>query len=210
MIPLVMILKALIHTNDRSIFDCIVRKNHSDTFVTDRVELMLRSFKNYLLFTRDDCLSFLGSSCARACFHPSHSGSKFRVSLDVDEDSSHKECGEFLIRRVILVHLDSFQDKFNLLMFARRYFSVIFTALSFMVQKLYSLVAGECAVDNPDTAQHQEVLLGGFLYNAILKEKLDEYLSLVKVILLQDLRKNASVDFTDRKMLEIVLFISRL
>ena len=46
----------------------------------------------------------------------------------------------------------------------------------FMIRKLYSLVAGECCPDNPDAAQHQEILLGGFLYGMIIKEKIEEYL----------------------------------
>lgn len=40
---------------------------------------------------------------------------------------------------------------------------------SFMMQKLYALVAGTCAADNPDSPQFQEVLLGGHLYLSIIK-----------------------------------------
>jgi DNA-directed RNA polymerase beta subunit len=42
-------------------------------------------------------------------------------------------------------------------------------SVRFMIQKLYSLVAGDCSPDNPDSPQHQEILLGGHLYGMYLK-----------------------------------------
>lgn len=74
-----------------------------------------------------------------------------------------------------------------------------------MLQKLYSLVAGECAPDNPDSPQHQEVLLGGFLYGAIIKEKLQDYLIQIRTNLLMETRKKPSTDFTDVKFFLRVL-----
>lgn len=72
-----------------------------------------------------------------------------------------------------------------------------------MVQKLLALVGGECAADNPDSPQHQEVLLGGFLYNIILKERLDDFLNAIRVNLEQDMRRNpTAVDFSDMKQLQ--------
>lgn len=40
----------------------------------------------------------------------------------------------------------------------------LFFVDSFMIQKLYALVSGDCCADNPDSPQHQEILLGGHLY----------------------------------------------
>ncbi|KAG9529130.1 beta and beta-prime subunits of DNA dependent RNA-polymerase, partial [Aureobasidium melanogenum] len=51
-----------------------------------------------------------------------------------------------------------------------------FRMLLFMTRKLYSLVEGECAVDNPDAVQNQEILLPGFLYGMIVKERIEEWL----------------------------------
>ena len=171
MIPLVMVLKSLVDTTDKEIYDAIVQADHSNTFVTDRVELMLRGFKRYSLFTREQCLAFLGG--------------KFRVALNVSEQMPDVECGKLLLKKIVLVHLNDNRDKFNLLVY--------------MVQKLYALVAGECAPDNPDSPQHQEVLLGGFLYNMILKEKLDDFLTSVKANLMMDVKRNKP-DFTDTKV----------
>lgn len=67
-----------------------------------------------------------------------------------------------------------------------------------MLQKLFALVSGECAADNPDSPQHQEVLLPGFLYGMIIKERLDEALNQVRAQIAQDVRrKSAAVDFMD-------------
>lgn len=104
MLPLVMVLRALLGTTDKEIYDSIVQQDYENTFVTDRVELMLRSYKQRYatLVTREQCLAFIGG--------------KFRVVLRVDDEMTDVECGEYLMHRLILVHLSSNRDKFNLLM----------------------------------------------------------------------------------------------
>ncbi|CAM0136547.1 DNA-directed RNA polymerase I subunit rpa2 [Umbelopsis sp. WA50703] len=172
MIPAIMILKALVDTSDKEIFDALCQGDVKNTFLTDRVELLLRSFKVYNLYTRESCLRYLGD--------------KFRVVMDVAEDLTDVEVGEELLRRAVLVHLKNGRDKFNLLVF--------------MIRKLYSLVSGECCEDNPDSPQHQEVLLGGHLYGMILKEKLFDWLTSLKTQIRTDLRLNSSkVDFMNNK-----------
>src|SRR5947207_2728722 len=76
-----------------------------------------------------------------------------------------------------------------------------------MIRKLYALVAGDCLPDNPDSSQHQEVLLGGFLYLQILKERLDDYLTGIRQLIQSDLRAEANklprakpVNFHDKKL----------
>jgi DNA-directed RNA polymerase I subunit RPA2 len=67
-----------------------------------------------------------------------------------------------------------------------------------MIQKLYAFSAGECAGDNPDSPQHQEILLGGHLYANIMKEKMIDILEGIKLNFRKDLRlKPASVNFQD-------------
>lgn len=60
-----------------------------------------------------------------------------------------------------------------------------------MIRKLYALVGGDCCADNPDSPQHQEILMPGFLYGTIIKEKLDEYLVGVRAQMIIDLRRKA-------------------
>jgi DNA-directed RNA polymerase I subunit RPA2 len=76
-----------------------------------------------------------------------------------------------------------------------------------MIRKLYALVAGDCLPDNPDSTQHHEILLGGFLYLQILKERIDDYLSGIRLQIMSDLRAEANklprakpVNFHDKRL----------
>ena len=67
-----------------------------------------------------------------------------------------------------------------------------------MLRKLFAVVSGACCVDNPDSPQHQEVLLPGSLYGMIIKERLDEALTnLARSISIDVQREEPSVDFFD-------------
>lgn len=69
-----------------------------------------------------------------------------------------------------------------------------------MIRKLYSLVSGACCADNPDAPQHQEVLLGGHIYNMIIKEKLYDWLQGIRQQVRTDIRLSpAKVDLHDSK-----------
>ena len=56
-----------------------------------------------------------------------------------------------------------------------------------MVDKLYSLVNGEVMPENLDSTAVHEALLPGHLYLMILREKLEENLSLLRAKMLKDL-----------------------
>jgi len=159
LVPVMMILKALVETNDRGIFEGLVgaagSRGAENSFLTDRVELLLRTYKEYQAHGHAETRSYLGR--------------KFRPVLGVPDNMSDYETGMEFLRKIVLVHLGNVdvtvsqnKDKFRLLLF--------------MIQKLYALVAGDCQVDNPDAVSSQEILLPGFLYSMILKEKLDEWL----------------------------------
>lgn len=161
LIPAVMVLKALAETNDREIFEGIVgpaggKDMNNKQFVIDRVELLLRTFKPYNMHTKAKCRAYLGE--------------KFRPVLGLPDDISNEDVGTELLRRIVLPHLGSYDvsesndmDKFRMLLF--------------MTRKLYALVEGECAVDNPDAVQNQEILLPGHLYGMIVKERIEEWLT---------------------------------
>ncbi|GMM53943.1 hypothetical protein DAKH74_005590 [Maudiozyma humilis] len=186
LVPVVMILKALCDTNDREIFDGIVGADVGNSFLTDRLELLLRGFKNKYptLHNRTQILQYLGD--------------KFRFVFQASPDKSDFEVGQEVLNRIVLVHLghdsDNTQgnvDKSKMLLF--------------MIRKLYSLVAGECSPDNPDATQHQEVLLGGFLYGMIIKEKIDEYLQGIQQQIRTDINRGMAINFKDRKYMSRVL-----
>jgi len=67
-----------------------------------------------------------------------------------------------------------------------------------MLRKLFALVSGECCPDNPDSPQHQEILLPGHLYGMIMKERLEEALIQVRKQIAQDVRRESvAIDFHD-------------
>ncbi|AMD22924.1 HHR155Wp [Eremothecium sinecaudum] len=179
LVPVVMILKALTNASDRELFDGIVGTDTANSFLTDRLELLLRGFKKQYaqLQNRRQVLQYLGD--------------KFRVVFQASPGMSDYDVGQEVLRRIVLVHLGENVDKSRMLMF--------------MIRKLYSLVAGECFPDNPDATQHQEVLLGGFLYGMIIKEKVDEYLQSIRMQITADVNRGIAVDFNDRKYMSRVL-----
>lgn len=179
LVPVMMILKALVETNDREIFEGIVGNIGSQgveaTFMADRVELLLRTYKSYNL---------LGKARTRA-----YLGEKFRPVLGVPDDMKNEDVGTEFLRKVVLVHLGNVDvsqsqdiDKFKLLVF--------------MIRKLYSLAAGDCAIDNPDAVSNQEVLLSGFLYGMLIKEKFEDWLRSVQGAC-EDWIRTSGATFTD-------------
>lgn len=185
LVPVMMILKALVETNDAEIFEGLTgassSKSVKNTFMTDRVELLLRTYKGYKLNGKTKTRSYLGE--------------KFRPVLEVPDDISDEEAGSEFLRKIVLVHLGNVDvtesqnsDKFRLLLF--------------MIRKLYSLVAGDCAVDNPDAVSSQEILLPGFLYGMIIKERLHEWLRSIQGAIQDWSQRNSKALFTDSKFLK--------
>jgi DNA-directed RNA polymerase I subunit RPA2 len=159
LVPVIMILRALVETNDRELFEGLVGRAAVETSevtsLSERVEMLLRAYQSYGIRTKAQALT--------------HLGEKFRLVLGVPEDTPAEGCGEEFLQRLILPHLGSKdvtgaqnQDKFRLILF--------------MIRKLYALVSGDCSADNPDAPSNQEILLGGYLYGMVLKEKLEDYL----------------------------------
>ena len=103
-VPIMLLLKALVGAPDREIFEGVIMQDYENTFLIDRVELLLRSYKIYSLHTGEQCLDYLGD--------------KFRVVLGLPEDWTNLDVGTWLVRKVILVHLEAPRDKFRMLLCA--------------------------------------------------------------------------------------------
>jgi DNA-directed RNA polymerase I subunit RPA2 len=97
-----LILKALVGASDKEIFEGVMMQDYDNTFLTDRVELLLRSYKMYNLYTGDQCLEYLGD--------------KFRVVMGLPEDWNNRAVGVLMIQKVVLVHLETARDKFRMLL----------------------------------------------------------------------------------------------
>ncbi|KAJ1905596.1 hypothetical protein LPJ81_001838 [Coemansia sp. IMI 209127] len=172
MVPVSLLMRALVGASDKEVFEAIVGGDAENIFVRDRVELLLRSSKTYAVHTREQALAYLGD--------------KFRVVMFAADDASNADVGRLLLRRLVMVHLDTDRDKFNM--------------LAHMVRKLYASISGECQEDNPDAQQMQEVYLPGHLYLGIIKEKIEDYLMGVRQEIAKDIR-NQKVDLYNTKYL---------
>lgn len=164
LMPLMLVLRALVDTDDRAVMEALVQGDWQDTFMTGRVEAMLRDFKRYVLVTRRQCREYIGA--------------RFHVVFGMPKETAYDEVGTEFLRRLIMVHLASDRDKFN--------------ALILMTRKLYALVGGRCCADNPDSPMHQELLLPGHLFLAYLREKLDDWLAAIQAVAAQEVRRSAA------------------
>ncbi|KAJ2548989.1 hypothetical protein EV175_004616 [Coemansia sp. RSA 1933] len=160
MVPVALLMRALVGASDKEVFEAIVGGDAENIFVRDRVELLLRSSKQFAVHTREQALAYLGD--------------KFRAVMYAAEDATNGDVGRLLLHRLIMVHLEADRDKFNM--------------LAHMVRKLYASISGECQEDNPDAQQMQEVYLPGHLYLGIIKEKIDDYLLGVRQEMAKDAR----------------------
>jgi DNA-directed RNA polymerase I subunit RPA2 len=97
-----LVLKALVGASDKEIFEGVIMQDYENTFLTDRVELLLRSFKMFAMQTGEQCLEYLGD--------------KFRVVLNLPEDWTNAAQGAWLLRKMILVHLETPREKFRMLL----------------------------------------------------------------------------------------------
>ncbi|KAI5308284.1 DNA-directed RNA polymerase I subunit RPA2, partial [Ascosphaera atra] len=88
-------MKALAETNDRDIFERLVGRNGSkgiqNTFITDRVELLLRTYKGYGIHGKSKTRAYLGE--------------KFRPVLNMPADVSDEAVGTEFLRKIVLPHL---------------------------------------------------------------------------------------------------------
>eukprot|EP00911_Craspedida_sp_UC1_P002614 UC1_evm1s1935 len=180
LIPAILLLRALGAVSDREIFEAIVQGDTRNSFLTERAEILLEQYAAARLYTRSECLR--------------HLGSRFRIALGVPVSQSDEEAGLLLLRRVILIHVpaESLTDKYRVLIG--------------MARKLYSLAAGNCIPDNPDSQMNQELLLPGQLYGAVLKEQMQEYIQGLTGLVTRDVRQGKlDVDFSETKYLKHVL-----
>ncbi|GAU42020.1 hypothetical protein TSUD_90540 [Trifolium subterraneum] len=151
MLPVGILLKALIDTTDREIYVNLT-SNYNEKYekgkgvvgthlVGERAKIILDEVRNLSLFTRLQCLQYIGEH--------------FQPIMRELRNESHYIVADAVLNDYILVHLNNNFDKFNLLIF--------------MLQKLFSLIDHTSVPDNPDSLQNQEILLPGHLITIYLK-----------------------------------------
>jgi len=142
-IPVILILRCLKQCTDREIYEQITLGEEHDSFLSDRVEFMLRLAKQNNFIDRLWCLGFLGS--------------KFRNILYLSKYRSDIKCGEYIIKHCIFVNCKAMVEKYYLCIH--------------LIKKLYSLSDNKIHPENTDSLNTQEALLPGHLFVKILRER---------------------------------------
>lgn len=177
LLPIGLVLKALIDTTDNEIFTSLTsvyngkyekaKGSVGTQILSERAMIILNEVKDLSLFTRFQCLQYIGEY-----FKPMYGM----------ENESYAAVADAVLRDFVLVHLENNHDKFNLLIF--------------MVQKLFSFIDQTSIPDNPDSLQTQEVLLPGHLITLYVKEKVQEWLLKAKSLLQDEaINKNKNFEF---------------
>lgn len=74
-------------------------------------------------------------------------GKMFRVNCpECPPWYTNAEVADYILQNCLLIHLDEYKDKFNMLVF--------------MMQKLYAYSQNQCLTEGADSVMMQEVLLG--------------------------------------------------
>ena len=150
MIPFIIILKSLLDSPDIYLYNRIVRGNNKNSKLQECVEVLIADGKKYGFSTKKEFLSYLGKILRNFL--------GFRDITDI----TNEEVGIFFIKEYICIHVNDWNDKFNI--------------LCLMAEKLYLLAFGMIKEDNCDAPMNHEVLLSGHLYLMVLKEKIEDML----------------------------------
>ncbi len=169
LLPVVIVAKAIMYISDKEIYERIVQGDTGNTFLTTRLEVLLRDAKQHKLATEAQARAWLGRL--------------FRNFLPITTDVSDADAGFLLIKRYFFVHLERFSDKLECLLL--------------MMRKLFSFAEGKCCHDNADALANHELLLPGHLLNMILKEKLEEILINTKLQIVRDFNMNKKRTFSE-------------
>ena len=162
LLPVVAVAKALMDISDKELFDRIVQGDTDNTFMTTRLELLLRDAKQTGIYSKSEYLAYLGSL--------------FRLFLPISDSTSDEEAGKLLVKRFFFVHVKDVNAKLECLLH--------------MLRKLFAFAEGKCAADNADALMNHELLLPGHLITTYVKEKLDETLLAVRTAVLRDYRSD--------------------
>ena len=171
-IPAGLIIRALAGVSDREVQSVIsqgVPGHGAREFSSERVTIILEEAAALGIRTKTQALLYLGEH--------------FRGQLEANPWETNVEVGERLLRDFIFVHLSANQDKFNLLVL--------------MLQKLYALVTGQCAPDNPDSLMHHEILLPGLLMQTFVREKLQESLKKARDAVIRECEEKPQISDVD-------------
>ncbi|XP_053694116.1 DNA-directed RNA polymerase I subunit RPA2 [Sabethes cyaneus] len=152
-VPIVMLLKAFSNFADNAIFEKLTAGYEDDQYYKHCIQNMLRELHEEGIHSQEECKNYIGNV--------------FRQKLYfLPPWYSNKEIADYMLKTCVLIHLDNDVDKFNLLVF--------------MMQKLFTAAQGRCKTEGADSTMMQELLLGGHLYQKLLREHFSMFLNGMK------------------------------
>lgn len=135
-VPICLILRCLVDYSDQEIYKRLVRGYEHDQYYLSSVQNMLRDVHDRGLHTSQACRNYMGQIFRN----------RFPEVPEWEEDAA---VTDFIMKQRVLVHLDTFKEKFDLLVF--------------MVQKLFQCAQEAYKIENVDGVMMQEVLQPGIL-----------------------------------------------
>ena len=148
-LPLMLVIKAFVSKLDIEIYKEMICTKENDTFFKTCVQNMLRQFQSY---------NFTGSKSVFA-----YIGKVFGHKLTSPTWICDEERGELFLKESVLVHLSSYEEKFRF--------------LCFLTRKVYDFASEKCFSDGLDSVQIAELLLPGHLYQVVMIDKLNGWLT---------------------------------
>merc|ERR550519_771723 len=158
-LPVIMLLKCLKDVSDSYIYRRLMVGVGEDPYYQGAIVNMLRELQEEGLYNREQCQEFLGRS-----FRP-------KVGPLVPTWYTDREVCNYLIRNCVAIHLDDDESKFDI--------------ICVMIKKLFSLVQDKCVVEGVDSLMMHEIVVGGHLYLQLMKEKLHDFMAILKAVILK-------------------------
>lgn len=158
-VPIVLLLKALKNCTDEYIYQRLIAGYEDDQYYEGCIQKMLRSVHDETgRHTHEDCKKYLGEVFQSKFYH-------------LPEWKAHTEVTDYMLNECILIHLDEHEDKFNFIIL--------------MTQKLFQCAQNKYKIENSDSVMMQEVLLGGHLYQKVIKDRTESWLEQLKFAILK-------------------------
>ena len=154
-LPLMLVIKAFANMLDVEIYREMVQTKEDDYYFKTCIQNMLRQLLPYKLETCQSVFAYIGKI--------------FAHRLGTPEWYSDEKNGEYFLKNNILVHLNTYEEKFRF--------------LCIMTRKVYDFALKKCFLDGLDSLQITEVMVPGHLYQVFLIERLNMWCRQLKKVI---------------------------
>jgi len=165
-VPVVMILKCLKNVTDSEIFRELMVGSGDDPYRRGVIVNMLRELQEEGIFSRDQAREYIGRSFRE------------KIRYAVPAWYTNQECCDWLLDRCVVINLDDPKEKFS--------------TICIMIKKLFSYIQNKCVTEGVDCLMMHELVLGGHLYLQLVKEKLSDWMTTMKAIIIRKSKSDGS------------------